>query len=405
MQDTIVQKARVMFASRTDRQFKPARSEARKVLVVSPDEIFCARQYRHLANQADYAVDKSAASSYEALYQARPVPDIILVDIDADRTAAIAAIERWHGSGQTGSIITFSETLDEASLRTLLRAGVKDWLPLDADAASVLAACEAIASRPRATRAGDLACFAFVPAAGGVGNTTLAIETAFLLARSDRPLARTCLVDLNFQSGSLADHLGVTPALDVKSLVKDPERLDSQLLDAMLARHSSGLAVMAAPRSPAEHIPIGAAVVVRVLDAASQMFDTLLIDMPPMWTPYSDHVIAGCDRVFIVTEPSVPALHRARDIAEVLPKKMAENARVRVIVNKWRRDFLGAALSKRDAEQVLNGFLAGFLPEDGTLVRDAINRGEQLSATSRTNKISRELARIVVAEAMPQAHL
>ncbi len=392
-----------MFASRTDRKLKPVRSEARKVVVVSPDEFFRARQYAHLANQADYAVSKSA-SGYEALYQEKPTPDIMLVDIDADRAAAITAIEKWHGAGQSGSIITFSETLDETSLRTLLRVGVKDWLPMDADTASVLAACEAIASRPRAaSRSGDLACFAFIPAAGGVGNTTLAIETAFLLARSDRPLARTCLVDLNFQTGALADHLGVTPAFDVKSLLKDPERLDSQLLNAMLARHSSGLAVMAAPRSPTEHLAISAACVVRVLDVASQMFDTLLIDMPPIWMPYSNHVVAGCDRVFVVTEPSVPALHRARDIAEMLPEKMADTARVRVIVNKWRRDFLGTALSKRDAEQVLNGYLAGFLPEDGSLVRDAINRGEQLSATSRTNKISRELARIIVAETTPHA--
>lgn len=392
-----------MFALRAGRQLKPAGSEVRRVAVVSPDQAFRALQCRNLAHHHDFAIDGTDTASYEALYQARPVPDIILVDIDADRAAAMAAIERWHANGQPGSIITFSRTLDETSLRTLLRVGVKDWLPLDADAASVLAACEATASRPRATRSGDLACFAFIPAAGGVGNTTLVIETAFLLARGDRPLGRTCLVDLNFQAGALADHLGVTPAFDVKALLKDPERLDSQLLDAMLARHSSGLAVMAAPRSPAEHFPITAACVVRVLDLASQMFDTLLIDMPPMWMPYSDHVVAGCDRVFIVTEPSVPALHRARSIAEVLPKKMVENARVRVIVNKWRREFLGAALSKRDAEQVLNGYLAGFLPEDGALVRDAINRGEQLSATSRTNKISRELARIVTAEAMPQA--
>ena len=392
-----------MFALRADRQLKPAGSDTRRVAVVSPNEAFRASQRRNLAHQHEYVIQDFATSGYEALYQARPVPDIILVDIDADRTGAIAAIERWYGSGQASSIITFSETLDETSLRTLLRVGVKDWLPLDADAASVLAACEATGSRPRAARSGDLACFAFVPAAGGVGNTTLVIETAFLLARSDRPHGRTCLVDLNFQAGALADHLGVTPAFDVKSLLKEPERLDSQLLDAMLARHASGLAVMAAPRTPAEHFPISAACVVRVLDVASQMFDTLLIDMPPMWTPYSDHVVAGCDRVFIVTEPSVPALHRARDIAEVLPRKMADNARVRVIVNKWRREFLGAALSKRDAEQVLNGYLAGFLPEDGALVRDAINRGEQLSATSRSNKISRELARIVTAEAMPQA--
>ncbi|MDX2205184.1 MAG: hypothetical protein NW223_20720 [Hyphomicrobiaceae bacterium] len=370
---------------------------------MSAAETFRARLRQGLGKRLNYAVSESASPNLEALSRAARAPDIVLMDIDADRAAAIMAIERSRANGQASAIIAFSETLDEASLRSLLRAGVKDWLPADADSDSVLAACEAVLSRPRSERSGDLACFAFLPAAGGVGNTTIAIETAFLLARSGRALGRTCLIDLNFQSGALADHIGVVPALDVQSLLKEPERLDTLLIDAMLARHSSGLAVLAAPRNPVEHVAVSTACVVRLLDVASQMFDTLIIDMPPMWTPFCDHVVAGCDRVFVITEPSVPALRRARDIAEAMPGKLAEDARTRVIVNKWRREFLGAALSKRDAEQVLNGHLAGFLPEDATLVRDAINRGEQLSAASRGNKITRELARIVAAEAPQRA--
>ena len=72
-----------MFASRADRKFKPVRSEARKVAIVSPDEHFRARQYASLANHADYAVSKSAPG-YEALYQEKPTPDIMLVDFDTD---------------------------------------------------------------------------------------------------------------------------------------------------------------------------------------------------------------------------------------------------------------------------------------------------------------------------------
>ena len=389
-----------MFALRVGRRAGLANSEAkRRVLLVSQDETFRLRHREAFARRPDFLVTEIAGVSFEAVAQVKPGPDVVLIDLESDRAAATGVIERCGINALPAAIIAFSETLDEAGLRSLLRAGVKDWLQRDADAESVLKACDTAVSRPSAERNGGLACFAFVPAAGGVGNTTIALETAFLLGRRGRSLHRTCVIDLNFQSGALADHLGVTSAVDVKSLVSDPGRLDSRLLDAMLARHTSGLAVLAAPRSPATHLDIETRFVVQLLDMASQIFDTLIIDMPPMWTPYCDPVVAGCDRVFVITEPSVPALRRARDIAEALPDKLPEDARVRVIINKWRREFLGAALSRRDAEVALNGFLAGFIPEDATLVRDAINRGDLLSATSWSNKISRELARIVAVEA------
>ena len=37
------------------------------------------------------------------------------------------------------------------------------------------------------------------------GNTTLAIEAAFLIGNGKKQLQSTCLVDLNFQDGMVAD--------------------------------------------------------------------------------------------------------------------------------------------------------------------------------------------------------
>ena len=89
-------------------------------------------------------------------------------------------------------------------------------------------------------------CYAFIGAAGGVGTTVLAIETAFLLARRSKQPERTCLIDLDFQSGMVAQYLNLSPNLQLEEM-SSPDRLDRQLLDVLLSRHDSGLAVLAAP--------------------------------------------------------------------------------------------------------------------------------------------------------------
>jgi pilus assembly protein CpaE len=91
----------------------------------------------------------------------------------------------------------------------------------------------------------------FVPSAGGVGNSTLAIETAIHLV--DRTLAKDgkiALVDLDFQSSHMCDYLDIAPKLQVDEIIAAPERLDDQLLAVFASQHSSGLEVFAAPRSP-----------------------------------------------------------------------------------------------------------------------------------------------------------
>jgi Flp pilus assembly CpaE family ATPase len=66
-----------------------------------------------------------------------------------------------------------------------------------------------------------------------------------------------------------------------------------------------------------------------------------------------------------------------------------------VIVNKFRQRWFGGGLRKNDASDLLGNRLAGFVSEDFELVSEAINRGELISAIDRSNRVSRDLARIL----------
>jgi pilus assembly protein CpaE len=325
-------------------------------------------------------------------------PGVLIADLENDLAGALSAVEALWRNGFEGAIVAMSDALDEAAVRSLLHLRVADWLPLGASAEEVVDACErALAAKAAPARAAQSTCVAFVPAAGGVGNTTLSIQSAFLLGKKAGKLASTCLVDLNFQSGALADYLDLNPGLKLEAMVGTPERLDHQLLQVMLSRHQSGLALLASPRAQTECPQVDAQLVGKLLGVASEQFDFMVVDMPPVWMPWTNDVLAGSDRVFVVTEFTVPALRKAHELAAAIKARLGESVPVGVIVNKWRRRLFGTGLRKGDANELLGPALAGFVPEDHALVRDAIDRGLPLHVARRSNRLDRELARILQA--------
>src|SRR6185295_7382084 len=156
--------------------------------------------------------------------------------------------------------------------------------------------------------------------------TTLAIQTALLLLNSGGPRTRpsTCLLDLDFQHGTVADYLDIEPRLDLNEIEPRPERLDRQLLEVMLSQHSSGLAVIAAPNRPAEMRSFDPLVVTRLLDLVSANFDYVVIDMPRTWFSWTDDVLLGSNKLFIVSEMTVPGLKLAKQLLAAIRERLGE---------------------------------------------------------------------------------
>ena len=184
--------------------------------------------------------------------------------------------------------------------------------------------CARVAN-PVTTDTTEAEIYTFLPAVGGAGVTTLAIQTALLLlSNGPRGRASACLVDLNFQHGACADYLDLEPRLDLNEIEPRPDRLDKQLLDVMISYHASGLAVIAAPNRPAEMRSFDPDVVTKLLDLVSTHFDYVVIDMPRTWFSWTDSVLLGSNRLFIVSEMTVPGLKHAHQLVGAIRERMSE---------------------------------------------------------------------------------
>ena len=340
---------------------------------------------------------KGKVSNSEGYLNKEPLPGVLLIDLKQAAPDDLAALERLkRGRYADTPIIALSSYLDQEIVRRLVQIKVDDWLPKDSPFVDIYRSCERLNRTPIAEkRDKDAVCYSFFPAAGGAGNTTLAIQTAFILGRAGKHMKNTCLVDLNFQNGSIADYLDVSPAFRIEELANSPGRLDKQLLDVMLTQHSSGLSVLATPRVPAKHFEVSEGLIGSVLGLLTRSFDYVVVDLPKNWYPWMDNVIWGSNHVIIVTNFTVPALRHARYVLDAVSPKTAEEASIGVIVNKHREKLFGGGLKKSDAEQLLRGWLTGFIPESSDLVQEAINRGVPVSEVSGGGKLEKALSRIL----------
>src|SRR4051812_27997780 len=219
---------------------------------------------------------------------------VIIIDLDAGRAEEMVALERMmlrHGA--LPPVVVVTQGFDAEVARSLLQMRVADFLVKPVQPVELVRTCARVA-RSTGTETKEAQIYTFIPAVGGAGVTTLAIQTALLLLNSgQRVRPSTCLVDLDFQHGACADYLDIEPRLDLKEIEPRPERLDRQLLEIMLSHHASGLEVIAAPNRPAEMRSFDPDMVTRLLDLVSSHFDYVVIDMPRTWFSWTDSVLLG----------------------------------------------------------------------------------------------------------------
>jgi pilus assembly protein CpaE len=324
---------------------------------------------------------------------------IVIIDIDDARESEVVALQRLMlRAGHWPPVIAVSRGFDAAVARVLVQSRIADFLVKPVPPVELVRACASLTKREVGDARADAEIYTLLPSAGGVGVTTLAIQTAMLLlnSRGSRMRPSTCLVDLDFQHGAVADYLDLEPRLDLGEIEPRPERLDRQLLEVMLSHHSSGLAVVAAPHRPAEMRSFDPTVVTRLLDLVSSNFDYVIFDMPRTWFSWTDSVLLGSNQIYIVSEATVPGLRHAKQLVAAIKSRLDEAPKPQVIVNRFNQKLFSSGLTRNDLEQVLGESFAAAIPNDYALVREAIDRGVPLEEVKPGNKISQQMKKYLL---------
>ncbi len=324
---------------------------------------------------------------------------VVVVDFDASQAEEMAAMSGLMARiGNWPPVIAITQRFDEGVARTLLQMRIADFLVKPVAPVDLVRACAQVAKGPSAaSEPTDAQIYTFLPAVGGAGVTTLAVQTAMLLLNNGGPHSKpsTCLVDLDFQHGAVADYLDLEPRLNLAEIEPRPDRLDRQLLEIMLSYHASGLAVVAAPNKPAEMRSFDPDVVTRLLDLVSANFQYVIFDMPRTWFSWTDSVLLGSNKLFIVAETTVPGMRHAKQLVTAIRERL-DGPNPQVIVNRFEARMFSSGLRMSDLQAALGDAFTAVVPNDYALVREAIDRGVPLDEVKPGNKITVQLKKLLL---------
>jgi pilus assembly protein CpaE len=326
---------------------------------------------------------------------------VVVVDVDAAAEAEMQALERVVLQiGGWPPVVAITQSFEASVARRLLQMRVADFLVKPVPPVELVRTCARVAKPPASAETTEAQIFTFLPAVGGAGVTTLAVQTAMLLLNSGaRGKTATCLVDLDFQHGACADYLDIEPRLNLGEIEPRPERLDRQLLEVMLSQHPSGLAVVAAPNRPAEMRSFDPDVVTRLLDLVSSHFDYVVFDMPRTWFSWTDSVLLGSNKLFVVSETTVPGLRQAKQLVDAIRERLGDGPKPQVIVNRFAQKMFAPGLRRADVMQAIGDAFAACIPNDYALVREAIDRGVPLDELKPGNKVTAQLRKLILPQA------
>lgn len=351
------------------------------------------RQFDAVLESSDVEIRRERVERIDALAErvTEARPDAVLVSLEKDAQAVFEAVEKFL---TPKPLLFFHGPADSALILRAMRCGAYEYIAPGPDAQAQLENAIRRAARETEAPAQSRRCslIALIGSKGGVGTTFTACQLAGALARQG---GRTALVDGHFRQGDVALYLDLSPRYDLASLATRGEPIDATYLHTAMVSHSSGVAVLAAPKSLEDAEAVDAACIDGVIGLLQSEFDWVVWDTPYDFDDRSLRVLDQASRIVAVTTPDVAALNRMRIQLDVLARLGRREEDVRIVLNRSEST---AAVSTRDATEFLKRPVDARIPNDYRRASACVNEGRTLSEAAPRSSIEvamNELATLV----------
>ncbi len=279
-------------------------------------------------------------------------------------------------------------------LRSMLKAGVRDVLPLPLDRADIVNQITGVLSEKRErimnSKGGLSSVYAFINAKGGSGASTLAVNFAVELARNTD--YKVALIDLDLQLGSCADMLDISANSNVFDAITQSDRVDSVFVKALMTRHESGLDVLPSPGQLTSMSDVSVEDIRRVLDGLAEAYDVVVLDVPNIYLPWTIEALRMSERVMLVLQNEFSAIKDGRIVIDNMPAMGIPVDRVEVINNRACAKSPAASLD--DLKQTLGITRIHRIRTDFQVCIDAHSQGKPVSKISSSSKMVKDIQRL-----------
>ncbi|MDY7041516.1 MAG: response regulator [Chloroflexota bacterium] len=243
------------------------------------------------------------------------LPDLAVVDVMMPGLDGYEVCRRLRADPRTAkmAIIILTARSQAVDRKVALEAGADEHMVKPVMPDELIRLAREIMARPRVTApTAELAQGRVVTTfslRGGVGVTSLAVNLAVALARmrqEDIPL-----LDLSLLAGHAALMFNLQPQFTLADLLRQGAELDEETIEQYLARHSSGVRVLAAPSRPMIPAPGNGKAVTHIVSLLKDRFPYVVADTASSLDEVTAAMLTASDLVLFLVAAEVQALQTA----------------------------------------------------------------------------------------------
>jgi pilus assembly protein CpaE len=206
---------------------------------------------------------------------------------------------------------------------------------------------------------------------GGTGKTLTSTSLSVAFAEYGKSVA---LVDLDLQFGDVGLTMGLTPEQTIFDLVRTGGSLDEEKLDGFLMTHSSGVKVLLAPSRPDHAAVVSVEFLREVYNTLRSMFDYVIVDTPPGFTPEVIATIDNATGVVMVGMLDALSLKNTKLGLETLDLMGFPPQNIKLVLNRARSR---VGISDDEVVAIMGREPDIFVPSDRDIPR-AVNEGKPI---------------------------
>lgn len=274
-------------------------------------------------------------------------PDAVIAIVDFDRDPE-RALETTAYLNQLFfgkiAIIALASQDDSELLLRAMRSGCNEFLKKPCEPGHLAETLDRLerqwsSTMGRGRTTGHI--LSFFGAKGGVGTTTVTVQLATFLVRCHKK--KVLLIDNHQELGHVCLYLGLDGnQYNFIELLRNVNRLDSDLLRGFIATHQSGLDVLSSPDSHDAARNADPDAIERTLEFLRGEYDYVLLDCETSFAESNLAVMDSSDQIYLIATPEIGAIRDLSRYIDGLAQNEHTTAKVHVVINRFSsRDAVG----------------------------------------------------------------
>jgi pilus assembly protein CpaE len=334
-----------------------------------------------------------AAAAVEA-FRNSPTPNVILIEAGNERGALLEHLDALAEFCDAGTKVVVAGKINDITFyRDLLSRGVSEYLVEPFGVIDFVRAISELYASANAEHLGRI--IAVYGAKGGVGSSTIAHNTAWSISRGHD--VSTVVADLDLGFGTAGLDFNQDPPQGIADAIFAPDRLDSNIVDRLLAKCSEKLSLLAAPATLDRMYDFDESAFDSIIDVLRASVPIIVLDIPHLWTGWSRRLLVGADDVVVVASPDLGNLRNTKNIFDTLRAARPNDEKPRLVLNSVGvpkrpeisvSDFCHAVEVPATAEFAFDPKLFGTAANNGQMIAE-------VDAASKAAETFNELARAV----------